>query len=70
MFNNKGGSKEMMMGSTIRDLGNTIKEAKNFLHSKNSGDLDLENDLESQRMMSENQEHQMSACLENADEED
>jgi hypothetical protein len=40
-----GGSKEMMMGSTIRDLGNTIKEAKNFL--KSSGDIDLENDLES-----------------------
>jgi hypothetical protein len=31
-----------MMGSTIRDLGNTIKEAKNFLKSRRAGDLDLD----------------------------
>jgi len=33
-----------MMGSTIRDLGNTIKEAKNFLKSRKAGDLELELD--------------------------
>lgn len=32
------------MGSTIRDLGNTIKEAKNFLKSRKAGDLELELD--------------------------
>lgn len=32
-----------LMGSTIRDLGNTIKEAKNFLKSKKGADLFLEN---------------------------
>jgi hypothetical protein len=31
-----------MMASTIRDLGNTIKEAKNFLRSRKAGELDLE----------------------------
>ena len=30
------------MGSTIRDLGNTIKEAKNFLKSKKAGELQLD----------------------------
>jgi hypothetical protein len=34
-------SREMLMGSTIRDLGNTIKEAKNFLKSKRAGELQL-----------------------------
>jgi hypothetical protein len=38
----KGGFKnrEMMMGSTIRDLGNTIKEAKK---SKKAGELQFSN---------------------------
>jgi hypothetical protein len=35
----KGSSKERMMGSTVRDLGNTIKEAKNFLLSKKGASL-------------------------------
>lgn len=82
------------MGSTIRDLGNTIKEAKK---SKKAGELqfskinaddiqdeDLEEEgsyLDSQRPVSDIMlggaddnmsqiQHQMSACLENADEED
>jgi len=73
-----------MMGSTIRDLGNTIKEAKNFLKSRRAGELDLNLEdadddaidglgLDSQRLPGEEEEdglRQMSACLENADEED
>lgn len=35
----KGSNKEKMMGSTIRDLGNTIKEARNFLLSKKGAAL-------------------------------
>lgn len=31
------------MGSTIRDLGNTIKEAKSFLSSKKADELLLDN---------------------------
>lgn len=40
----KGGfnNREKLMGSTIRDLGNTIKEAKNFLKSKKAGELQLD----------------------------
>lgn len=40
--------KEKMMGSTIRDLGNTIKEAKNFLLSKKGADL-FQDEGESER---------------------
>jgi hypothetical protein len=42
MFSKSGPKRELMMGSTIRDLGNTIKEAKNFLKSRRAGELDLE----------------------------
>ena len=63
-----------MMGSTIRDLGNTIKEAKNFLRSRRAGDLDLDLEdpddeaidclgLDSQRLPEEEDGlRQMSAC--------
>jgi hypothetical protein len=44
LFAKSGPKKELMMGSTIRDLGNTIKEAKNFLKSRKTGDLELELD--------------------------
>jgi hypothetical protein len=44
LFAKSGPKKELMMGSTIRDLGNTIKEAKNFLKSRKAGDLELELD--------------------------
>ena len=93
LFAKTGPKKEMMMGSTIRDLGNTIKEAKNFLKSRKAGDLELEldpaaseennvndHDLDglglgsSQQQLFEDGDEdglgQMSACLENADEED
>lgn len=42
MFTKSGPKRELMMGSTIRDLGNTIKEAKSFLKSRHAGELDLE----------------------------
>ena len=58
-------SKELIMGSTVRDLGNTIKEAKNFLNSKKGPGLFDEN--ESQQRLSELDEeytsHQMSQCV-------
>lgn len=38
LFNNR----EVLMGSTIRDLGNTIKEAQNFLKSKRAGELQID----------------------------
>lgn len=64
------------MGSTIRDLGNTIKEAKNFLlRSKEDDPLD-EECLDSQRLselqsqIDDPQQQHMSACVENAYEED
>lgn len=67
--------KEMMMGSTRRDLGNTIKEAKNFLKSRELKGVIAEEDdglgLDSQRFdEGDAMQHQMSACLENAEEED
>lgn len=66
--------KEKMMGSTIRDLGNTIKEAKNFLMSKKGADLFQEDGviLESERSLQNEDEvlQGMSACVENAEEED
>ena len=47
LFAKSGPKKELMMGSTIRDLGNTIKEAKNFLKSRKTGELELELDVAS-----------------------
>ena len=82
MFSKSGPKQELMMGSTIRDLVNTIKEAKNFLKSRRAGELELEIELEdedaaglvldSQRLQEEGDDplQQMSACLENAEEED
>ena len=89
LFAKSGPKKELMMGSTIRDLGNTIKEAKNFLKSRKAGDLELEldpasdengiDDLDGLGLGSSQHQlfddgvdglGQMSACLENADEED
>ncbi len=46
MFSKSGPKRELMMGSTIRDLGNTIKEAKNFLKSRRAGELELQIELE------------------------
>ena len=46
MFSKSGPKRELMMGSTIRDLGNTIKEAKNFLKSRRAGELELEMELD------------------------
>lgn len=72
-----GSHKEKMMGSTVRDLGNTIKEAKNFLLSKKGAALFEEGEedgcLESERSGLLGDDvllHHMSACVENADEED
>ena len=65
------------MGSTIRDLGNTIKEAKSFLQSKKADEmlLDCEEPVdgssEEENAWGSHQDMaQMSACIENAEEED
>lgn len=68
MFN--GSKKELMMGSTIRDLGNTLKQALKSSKIINLHEVEMEGEFGEDGSQMGADSHLMSACQENAEEED